>query len=171
LIEQTAGQFAQQGMEVKKWVSPVLVRSGRETSRPGAVPRLRRNLALRALATAEAIEVAEAEIEARIREVSRDLGDRSQVDPARLRAAVGDDLLREALLQWLEENSTLSEKAPPSADAEAAESRATDDSEPAGPGKPAKAKSSSAADKDKTEEKGKARAGDEPAASDTAPEG
>lgn len=111
LIEQTAGQIAQQGMDVKKLFTPDLVRSLMDTSRPEAEQRLRRNLALRALATAEKIEVPEADIETRIREVSRDLGDRSQVDPARLRAAVGDDLLREALLAWLEQNSTISEKA------------------------------------------------------------
>ncbi len=117
LIEQTAGQIAQQGMDVKKLFTPDLVRSLMDTSRPEAEQRLRRNLALRALATAEKIEVPEADIETRIREVSRDLGDRSQVDPARLRAAVSDDLLREALLTWLEQNSTISEKAAAASDA------------------------------------------------------
>jgi trigger factor len=112
LIEQTAGQIAQQGMDVKKLFTPDLVRSLMDTSRPEAEQRLRRNMALRALASAESIAVDDQTLEARIREVSRDLNERSRIDPARLRAAVADDLLREALLTWLEENSTISEPTP-----------------------------------------------------------
>jgi len=114
LIEQTAGQIAQQGMDVKKLFTQDLVRSLMDTSCPEAEQRLRRNLALRALATTEGIELAEADLEAKIREVSRELGDTSRVDPARLRAAVADDLLREKLLEWLEQHSTITETAPES---------------------------------------------------------
>ncbi|MEB3263033.1 MAG: trigger factor [Synechococcus sp.] len=112
LIEQTAGQIAQQGMDVKKLFTPDLVRSLMDTSRPEAEERLRRNLALRAMATAEAIEVSAEEIQAKVREVSRGLGDPGAIDPERLRQAVADDLLREKLLDWLEENSTITEAAP-----------------------------------------------------------
>jgi len=112
LIEQTAGQIAQQGMDVKKLFTPDLVRSLMDTSRPEAEQRLRRNLALRALATAEKIAVSEKDLEAKLREVSRGLSEGNRIDPARLRAAVADDLLREALLEWLEANSTITEKAP-----------------------------------------------------------
>jgi len=111
LIEQTAGQIAQQGMDVKKLFTPDLVRSLMDTSRPEAEQRLPRNLALRALATAEKIELAEKDLEAKLREVSRGLSDSNRIDPARLRAAVADDLLRETLLTWLESNSTVTEKA------------------------------------------------------------
>jgi trigger factor len=97
LIEQTAGQIAQQGMDVKKLFTPDLVRSLMETSRPEAEQRLRRNLALQALAAAEAIEV------------SRSLSDSDAIDPERLRLAVTDDLLRSKLLEWLEQNSTIEE--------------------------------------------------------------
>jgi trigger factor len=66
--------------------------------------------------------LAEKDLEAKLREVSRGLSDGNRIDPARLRAAVADDLLREALLEWLEANSTVTEKAPAApedADAEA----------------------------------------------------
>jgi trigger factor len=116
LIEQTAGQIAQQGMDVKKLFTPDLVRSLMDTSRPEAEQRLRRNLALRALASAEGIEVSDKALEEKLREVSRGLADSSRIDPARLRAAVADDLLRDALLTWLEAHSTVEEKAPPAAD-------------------------------------------------------
>ena len=115
LIEQTAGQIAQQGMDVKKLFTPDLIRSLMDTSRPEAEQRLRRSLALKALAAAEKIEVAAKDIDAKVKEVSRGLSDTSAIDPARLRTAVADDLLQEALLAWLEENGTVTEKADPEA--------------------------------------------------------
>jgi len=131
LIEQTAGQIAQQGMDVKKLFTPELVRSLMDSSRPEAEQRLRRNLALRALATAEKIELAEKDLEAKLREVSRGLNDGNRIDPARLRAAVADDLLREALLEWLEANSTVTEKAPATPDAADAEAAKASGESPA----------------------------------------
>jgi trigger factor len=116
LIEQTAGQIAQQGMDVKKLFTPDLVRSLMDTSRPEAEQRLRRSLALQALAKAEAIEVAESELEAKVKEVSRGISQQGNIDPQRLRQVVGDDLLQEKLLDWLESNSTISEKPPAPAD-------------------------------------------------------
>ena len=126
LIEQTAGQIAQQGMDVKKLFTPDLVRSLMETSRPEAEQRLRRNLALQALAAAEAIEVAAEEIQEKLREVSRSLSDSDAIDPERLRLAVTDDLLRSKLLEWLEENSTIAEAAAESNDSQPIEASRAD---------------------------------------------
>lgn len=112
LIEQTAGQIAQQGLDVRKLFTPDLIRSLRDTSRPEAEQRLRRNLALRALAAAESITVADDEIETKVRELRRGLSESANIDPQRLRAAVAEDLLRDKLLEWLEANSTITEKAP-----------------------------------------------------------
>jgi trigger factor len=120
LVERTAGQIAQQGMDVRKLFTPDLVRSLMDTSRPEAEARLRRSLALQALAGAEAIEVAAADLESKLQEVRRGLSEGAQIDPDRLRSAVADDLLREKLLAWLEEHSTVSERAPEAATAETA---------------------------------------------------
>jgi trigger factor len=123
LVEQTASQIAQQGMDVKKVFTAEVVRSLMDTSRPEAEKRLRRSLALQALARAEKIEVPEAELAARAAEVRRELSDRSNIDEERLRLAVGEDLLQEKLLSWLEANATIGEKAEaPSAGEEAATS-------------------------------------------------
>ena len=130
LIEQTASQIAQQGMDVKKLFTPDLIRSLMDTSRPEAEQRLRRSLALKALAEAEKIEVAAKDIDAKVKEVSRGLSDTNSIDPTRLRQAVADDLLQEALLAWLEENGTVTEKAAPEAEpasAASTESAATGD--------------------------------------------
>ena len=111
LVEQTAGQFAQQGMDVKSLFTPDLVRNLMESSRPEAVERLRRSLALSALAESEGLKVEDAEIDAKVKEVKKQLAGERDIDPQRLRDAVIDDLLRDKLLGWLEDNSTVTEKA------------------------------------------------------------
>ena len=115
LIEQTAGQIAEQGMDVKKLFTPELVRSLMDTSRPEAEQRLRRSLALKALGEAEGISVEDEALEAKVQEISRGLSQQGNIDPQRLRQAVADDLLQDKLLDWLEANSTISEKAPAAA--------------------------------------------------------
>ena len=115
LIEQTAGQVARQGVDVRRLFTPDLIRSLRDTSRPEAEQRLRRSMALRALAAAEEISVADEAVDSRVRELRRSLNESDNVDPERLRAAVNEELLREKLLEWLESNSTITEKAPDAA--------------------------------------------------------
>ncbi|WP_413430144.1 trigger factor [Synechococcus sp. Cu2B8-bc1011] len=112
LVEQTAAQFSQQGMDVKSLFTPELVRNLMETSRPEAEERLRRSLALSALAEAESLKIEDPEIDAKVKEVKAELSGERDIDPNRLRQAVIEDLLQEKLLGWLEANSTVSEKAP-----------------------------------------------------------
>ena len=142
LLEQTAAQFAQQGMDVKSLFTPELVRNLMQNSRPEAEERLRRSFALTALAEAEKIAVDDKAVDDKVEEVKKDLSADAKIDPARLRQAVMDDLIQEQLMSWLEENSTLTEKAP------SAEDAATDE-KPAAKKKPAtktKAASKSKAD-------------------------
>jgi len=110
LLEQTAGQLAQQGMDVKKLFTPQLIQSLRDTSRPEAEERLKRSLALKALASTEKIEVSDDEIEAKVKELSRGFSESARIDPARLRQAVQEDLMRDKLLGWLESNATINRK-------------------------------------------------------------
>ena len=126
LLEQTAAQFAQQGMDVKSLFTPDLVRNLMQNSRPEAEERLRRSFALTALAEAEDIKLDDKDVDAKIEEVKKELSADSKIDPKRLRQAVMDDLMQERLMGWLEENSTLTEKEP-----------AADDSKPAAEKKPA----------------------------------
>ena len=110
LLEQTAAQFAQQGMDVKSLFTPELVRSLMENSRSEAEERLRRSFALTALAETETIQVEDSELDAKLDEVKKELSSDTKIDPDRLRQAVMDDLLQEKLMDWLEDNSTLTEK-------------------------------------------------------------
>ena len=117
LLEQTAAQFAQQGMDVKSLFTPDLVRNLMQNSRPEAEERLRRSFALTALAEAESISVDDKAVDAKVEEVKKELSADAKIDPARLRQAVMDDLIQDQLMSWLEENSTLTAKAPSTDDA------------------------------------------------------
>ena len=117
LLEQTAAQFAQQGMDVKSLFTPDLVRNLMQNSRPEAEERLRRSFALTALAEAESISVDDKAVDAKVDELKKELSADAKIDPARLRQAVMDDLIQDQLMSWLEENSTLTEKAPSTDDA------------------------------------------------------
>ena len=118
LLEQTAAQLAQQGMDIKKMFTPDLVRNLMQNSRPEAEDRLRRSFALTALAEAEKISVDDDAVNTKIEEVKKDLSPDTKIDPQRLRQAVMDDLIQEQLMTWLEENSTLSEASAEATDAE-----------------------------------------------------
>ena len=114
IVEQTAQNFAQQGIDVKSMFTPELVKSLMESSKGEAEKKLRQKLALNALAKSEKIEVSESEINSKLKEVEADikLSKEKNIDSERLREAITDDLLQEKLFVWLEENNTVIEKAP-----------------------------------------------------------
>ena len=109
IVENTAQNFAQQGIDVKSVFTPELVQSLMKSSRKEAEENVRRQLALNALAKAENIEVVEKDLQTKLKEVKNELGDERKIDEERLKQAVSDDLLQEKLLQWLEENNIVKE--------------------------------------------------------------
>ena len=154
LLQETAAQMAQQGMDVKKLFTPETVQNLAQASRGEATERLQRSLALKALAKAEGISVADKDLEAKIKEVSAGFSDTNKIDPQRLRDAVAEDLLRETLLSWLEENAKLTMVDPASEDKPAKASKAKSskvkaEKEPAAEGQ-AKAKPAAKTSKSKT---------------------
>ena len=154
LLQETAAQMAQQGMDVKKLFTPETVQNLAQASRGEATERLQRSLALKALAKAEGISVADKDLEAKIKEVSAGFSDTNKIDPQRLRDAVAEDLLRETLLSWLEENAKLTMVEPASEDkpakaSKAKTSKAKAEKEPAAEGQ-AKAKPAAKTSKSKT---------------------
>ena len=110
IIEKTARNFAQQGIDVKSIFTPDLVQSLMKSSRKEAEDNIRRNLALNALSKAEKIEVSAKDLETKLKEVELGLANEKNIDPNKLKQAVSDDLLQEKLLTWLEENNTVTEK-------------------------------------------------------------
>ena len=114
IVEQTAQNFAQQGIDVKKMFTPELVKSLMESSKGEAEKKLRQKLALNALAKSEKIEVSPKEINSKLKEVEADIkvSKEKNIDVDRLKEAITDDLLQEKLFDWLEKNNTVVEKAP-----------------------------------------------------------
>jgi len=113
IVEQTAQNFAQQGIDVKSMFTPELVKSLMESSKGEAEKKLRQKLALKALASSEKIEVSEKEINSKLKEVEAEIkaSKEKNIDADRLQEAIKDDLLQEKLFAWLEENNTVVEKA------------------------------------------------------------
>jgi len=107
MLQETAAEMSRQGMDINKLFTPELVRNLASKSREEATERLRGSLALQALAKAEAIAVEDSILEAKLKEVIRGLSDTNRIDHTRLRAAVAEDLLKEAVFSWLEENATI----------------------------------------------------------------
>merc|ERR1712224_978649 len=114
IVEQTAQNFAQQGIDVKSMFTPELAKSLMESSKGEAEKKLRQKFALNALAKSEKIEVSQKEINTKLKEVQADmkLSNEKNIDENRLKDAISDDLLQEKLFAWLEENNTILEKAP-----------------------------------------------------------
>merc|ERR1711959_45755 len=99
IVEQTAQNFAQQGIDVKSMFTPELVKSLMESSKGEAEKKLRQKLALNALAKSEKIEVSQKEINSKLKEVEADmkLSEEIKIHEDRLRDAITDDLLQEKL--------------------------------------------------------------------------
>jgi len=110
-IEQTAQRFAQQGLDVKSTFTPELVKSLAESTRPQAEKNVQRNLALKALSEKENITVEQEEIDTKMKEYGDAISKSSkQIDIQKLTDIVRNDLLKEKLINWLEENSEVKEK-------------------------------------------------------------
>ena len=107
IVTQTAMQLSRQGIDLSKFLTKDLVEGMRSNARPEAIGRLRRTLALGEIAKLEEISVEEAEAKARAEEMMAEVEDPSQVDPERLDQVVNEDLLKEKILTWLKENSTV----------------------------------------------------------------
>ena len=112
LIEQTASNFAQQGIDVKSTFTPELVKSLMESTRPEAETNVRRSLALISVAQNENIIVEDNELEEKLKDVSNELSSEENIDPQKLKEAVQEDLLQEKIFMWLEKNNEIIEKAP-----------------------------------------------------------
>ncbi|MGB7248787.1 MAG: trigger factor [Phormidesmis sp.] len=107
VVTQTAMQLSRQGIDLSKFLTKDLVENLRTNARPEAIERLRRTLALGEIAKQESIAVEDAEAKERAEEMMAEVDDPSQVDPERLNQVVNEDLLKEKILVWLKENSTV----------------------------------------------------------------
>ncbi|PSN20197.1 trigger factor [filamentous cyanobacterium CCP5] len=107
MIRQTLIQLSQQGLDINKLITQEMIEGMRERTRPEAIQRLKRTLALGEVAKRESIKPGEEEITAKMQEMAEQIGDPEKIDQARLRQVVEEDLLQEQILDWLESHSTV----------------------------------------------------------------
>jgi trigger factor len=106
LLSQTAMQLSRQGIDIKKLFTKEIIPQMRQRSRPEAIDRLKRSLALQEVAKRESIKVEPAEIEARVQELMQQYSGQD-IDRERLREVVEEELVTEKIMNWLEEHSTI----------------------------------------------------------------
>ena len=110
-IQQTAQRFSQQGLDVKSTFTPELIKSLAESSRPQAEKNVLTTLAFKALAEKENIDVEEISIDQKLKEFEQEIEKSpNKIDIARLREAIRNDLIKDKLIEWLENNSEIVEK-------------------------------------------------------------
>jgi len=107
LVTQTVMQFANQGIDVNKFLTRELVQTLRENAQGEAVERLKRTLALSEVAKQESLTVEDDAVTAKIDEIMADVEDPASVDQNRLQQAVHEDLLKEQILGWLSEKAAI----------------------------------------------------------------
>lgn len=105
LLRQTLMNLSEQGIDVNKMVNAELAEQFRKQAMPEAVDRLKRTLALGEIAKLESITVEDDAVEAKMKEILENTReDTSNIDMDRLRSVVEEDLLKDKIMGWLEEN-------------------------------------------------------------------
>jgi trigger factor len=107
LLTQTIMQLSRQGIDVNKMLTRELIDGMRQRTRPEAIDRLRRTLALGEVAKQEGIKIEPEALQAKIQEAMDEIEDVSQIDPDRLEQVITEELLQEKILDWLEEANTV----------------------------------------------------------------
>ena len=106
LVNQTAMQLHQQGLDIKKVLTKDLLEGMRQNARPEALNQLKQRLAVEELAKQESIEASEEDVDTKVNEFVEQYGDRD-VDMGRLRKILEEELVEEKVLDWLIENNTV----------------------------------------------------------------
>jgi trigger factor len=106
ILNQTAVQLQNQGLDVRQFFTQETIPMLKERSRPDAVTRLKRTLALGEVAKKESIQIEPEEVNTKVNEVLADLEDR-EIDRERLQSVVSEDLLKEKIVNWLLEHATV----------------------------------------------------------------
>lgn len=106
LLAQTATQLQRQGVDVKQLLTDEVLPEMRERSRPDAIARIKRTLALAEIAQREEIKVEPEAVEERVKTLMQQYSNQKQkVDQQQLREIVAEELLEEKVMQWLIEHS------------------------------------------------------------------
>jgi len=101
--------LARQGVDVQKMLTKEMVTDLRKNSQPEAIARIKINFVVAEIAHRESLEVSPEAIEAKMTEILGKYSpeDKEIIDREKLTEAVGIDLVREKVLDWVEERCTI----------------------------------------------------------------
>ena len=106
LLNQTATQLSRQGVDIKQVFTQDNMPRLRQDAIPEALRSLHEQLAIQELSKRESIEADPDAIAARVQELQEQLAG-EDIDPDRLQAVVEAEKQKQAVLDWLEEHSTI----------------------------------------------------------------
>jgi trigger factor len=106
MLTQTAMRLQEQGLDVKQLFTQELIPQLRDRSRPDAIERIKRSLALREVGKRESIEVTPEEVQARVTELLEEYSE-EDIDEDRLVSMVENQLLTDKVFDWLLANSSV----------------------------------------------------------------
>jgi trigger factor len=104
ILNQMANQFSQYGMDVNKLFTRETIPKMKENCRVDAVNNLKQQLAIAEIAQKEGIVVTDEAIVAKMSEILPQLAGQD-IDEARLRSYITEDLQKEQTLVWLKDNA------------------------------------------------------------------
>ena len=104
MVTQTAMEMSNLGIDIRKMFTSEVVSRLRERSRPEAIENIKESLILTEIGNKEAIEVEPEVLKTKIEEIKKQLSDQS-FDEDKLKKVVADDLLKEKILDWLQEQA------------------------------------------------------------------
>jgi trigger factor len=104
ILNQMANQFSQYGMDVNKLFTRETIPKMKENCRVDAVNNLKQQLAIVEIAQKEGIVVTDEAIVAKMSEILPQLAGQD-IDEARLRSYITEDLQKEQTLAWLKDNA------------------------------------------------------------------
>lgn len=106
MLSQTAMQLQQQGLDIRQIFTPEMLPALKDRSRPEATDRIKRTLALGQVAKIEGLKLEDEVFATRYQEALVELQGQD-IDRNRLREVLGEDMLKETILEWIEANWTL----------------------------------------------------------------
>ena len=106
MLTQTAMKLSQQGIDVRKLFTQDVIPQLRDRSKPEAIERLKRSLALQEIGKRESIAVTSEEVQARVIELMSEYADQ-ELDENRLRGVVEEEMLTKKIVDWLLEHSSV----------------------------------------------------------------
>ncbi|MGA7937900.1 MAG: trigger factor, partial [Kovacikia sp.] len=107
ILNQTAVQLQNQGLDIRQLFTQDTIPMLKERSRPDAVSRIKRTLALGEVAKKESIQIEPEAVSTKVNEILTELEGQPDIDRERLQSVVAEDLLKEKIVTWLLEHSTV----------------------------------------------------------------